>query len=103
MRLVADWCRDGVEAEAELMAKDRRDPRHEIQVDVRGLPGLDPPNVGVWETPTIDPTCRVLNPAPNLARLRSSPTRRSRILARRAPRCLADSRVGMRGSLHIGP
>lgn len=82
------------------MAKNRRDPRHEIKVDVRGLPGLDPPNV-VWEMPTIDPTCRVLNPAPNLARLSSSPTRRSRILARRAPRCLADSRVGMPGSLQI--
>ena len=49
VRLVADWCRDGVEAEAELMAQDRRDPRYKIQVDVRGMPGLDPPNVGVGD------------------------------------------------------
>jgi hypothetical protein len=36
--LFTDWCRDGVQAEAELMAKDRRDPRHEVQVDVRACP-----------------------------------------------------------------
>ena len=45
--LVTDGCRDGVEAEAELMAKDGCHPRDEPDVDVRGEPGLDPPDLRV--------------------------------------------------------
>jgi hypothetical protein len=45
--LVPNGDPDGVNSDAEFMAKDGRDSGHEVKVDVRGGPGFDPSQLGV--------------------------------------------------------
>lgn len=102
VRLVPHGRRPWVDAEDQLMAKDRCNPRHQVDIDVGGEAGLDPPNLRVRDPERrADLASAKPRAEPRTPEILAEPAKQE--LGSMCPRCAADSQVGMPASLLIRP